>query len=190
MSESHDTPPKPAPPPGTDGWVEERYRPTSSLGETFGAMISPADREITDEEKAARSRATAILCHMSVLFGVPIFLAPFFKRDDPFVLHHAKASAVIFLVFYSTLLAALLGSGWFFALTLSAYIPGIICIWRASGGEAAGMTGLGGVGEMLFFPLKPRASALGDDYAQPLLDGATDEESAPKRLPYAPQDGN
>lgn len=93
---------------------------------------------------------------MSILCGFPIFLFALFTRDDPFVLHHAKAAGAGFLLFYASLIFGILWSPAWFWIALALYIPSLIGVWRASAGQRLGLLGFGLVGEVLFFPFQPR----------------------------------
>lgn len=161
MSED-DTKHKPwlGPPPGSDGWIES-YDPLKTgskegVSPTVRALIRRPgeDGKLSKEERAARARSMAILCHMSVLFGFPIFLFSLFQRDDPFVLHHAKAAGVSFVLFYGLLVVGIMVHPvWFFAM-LASYLFPLVAIWRASQGARAGWLGLGPFGEATFFPFQ------------------------------------
>lgn len=99
----------------------------------------------------------ALFMHMSTLCGIPIFLLGiFFRREDPFILHHAKAAGAGFLFFYGALLLGLLVWTPLFWVALVFYIPSLIGVWRGVSGERVGWLGLGHVGEALFFPIQPR----------------------------------
>lgn len=161
-------------PRGTDGWAIDQYAPTVGVGETMKALVHrPRHRELTEEELASRARAMALFCHMSVLFGLPVFLIPMVTRDDPFVLHHAKAAAVIFTIFYGALVSAIVVSPLIFAGVVFAYLPGLIAVHHAAGGEKAGLLGMGWAGELLLFPIqtKRERALLEGERAPKLLDG-------------------
>ncbi len=160
-------------PAEADGWIEGEYAPTVGVGETFKTLVHrPRDRAFTEEELASRARAMALFCHMSVLFGLPVFLAPMFTRDDPFVLHHAKASGAIFCIFYGALILGIALDPWIFAGVVGAYLPGLIAVHKAAGGEKAGVLGLGWLGEALFFliDVKPEHRKLTSDAPRALLE--------------------
>lgn len=154
------TPREPTP-PDTDGWLEGE-EPAAVVVPSMRALIRRPDGRISPGERAARSSAMAILCHLSVFFGFPIFLFPMVMRDDAFVLHHAKASALAFVLFYGLLLAGFVWHAGFFWVMLAAYIFPLVGIWRASRGERAGVLGLGHQGEGVFFLLQasPRDAKL------------------------------
>jgi hypothetical protein len=160
-------------PAEADGWVEGEYAPTVGVGETFKSLVHrPRGRDFTEEELASRARAMALFCHMSVLFGLPVFLAPMVTRDDPFVLHHAKAAGAIFCIFYGALILGIALEPWLFAGVVAAYLPGLIAVHKAAGGEQAGALGLGWLGEALFFPvrLKPEHRKLTAERPRALLE--------------------
>jgi hypothetical protein len=76
-------------------------------------------RELSPEERAARTRYMAIFCHMGVLFGIPVFVIPMVERRDPALLKHAKAAAITFIIFHIAMIMAIgasavlcPGSGW------------------------------------------------------------------------------
>lgn len=145
----------PASPPGADGWLEDAHLPSINVRETLQVWFKK-NPKIGLEERAARARVMSLFFHMSVFFGIPVFLVAFVKRDDPFALHHAKAAAVSFLTFYAALFIAFQGSMFAFGVCLLAYIPALFAIWAAAGGHHAGVLGWGHVGEILFFPIKAK----------------------------------
>ncbi|MEC9396091.1 MAG: DUF4870 domain-containing protein [Myxococcota bacterium] len=143
-------------PPETDGWIET-YEPTEEgLSPTIRGLVRRPgeDGRLSKDERAARARSMAILCHMSVLFGFPIFLFSLFQRDDPFVLHHAKASGVAFVLFYGLLVLGIVVHPVLFLAMLATYLFPLVAIWRASKGAKAGWLGLGPIGEATFFPFQ------------------------------------
>lgn len=145
----------PASPPGADGWLEDAYLPSINVRETLQVWFKK-DAKIGLKEQAARARVMSLFFHMSVFFGLPIFLVAFIKRDDPFALHHAKAAAVSFASFYGALFVAFTGSTLALGLCLLAYLPALFAIWSAAGGRHAGLLGWGYVGEILFFPIQAK----------------------------------
>ncbi|MFB6351933.1 MAG: hypothetical protein ABEN55_17390, partial [Bradymonadaceae bacterium] len=109
----------------TDEWT---YRPeTDSDGAADSAEMATDERtrspaRTSDDKPAAPqtdadagfpSRATtmAILSHMSVLFGIPVFLVPLLQRTHPLSLHHAKAAGLIWFAFYALLGLSSLATG-------------------------------------------------------------------------------
>lgn len=139
----------------TDGWIETSPQDLPAAA-SFRALVRRRSVQLTPQDLAARSRASAILMHMSILCGFPIFLFALFKRDDAFVLHHAKAAGAGFVLFYGALLGGLLWEPILFWCALTLYVPSLIGVWRAAVGERAGLFGLGLPGEVLFFPFQPR----------------------------------
>lgn len=152
-------------PDGVDGSVEATgHGPTMTLSLFSQALVKRPDGRLTVQDKRARAQAFSILCHMSVLFGLPMFLGPFISRDEAYGLHHAKASAVNFMTFHAAMLAAILFDPRFFALVLVSYVPAWVGIWRAARGQRVGVFGFGPLAEVMFFWLnaKPQPLALLD----------------------------
>lgn len=149
--------PHPQPSPeqdSTDGWIESAQ---ISPAESFQALVRRRRASaLTPRDRAARARASALLMHMSILCGFPIFLFALFTRDDAFVLHHAKAAGAGFVLFYASLIFGILWSPLFFWVALALYVPSLVGVWRASAGQRSGLFGLGLVGEVLFFPFQPK----------------------------------
>lgn len=160
-------------PQGVDGTVEAgaQHGPRLTLSAGWRALTVRPDATLSPEERRARAQAFSVLCHMSVLFGIPMFLWPMAKRDDAFGLHHGKASAINFLVFHLALIASVLINQWFFVAVLASYLPAWVGIWRAARGEKVGLFGFGPIGEVAFFMLKPKETpqpeALLEDQSQP-----------------------
>ena len=157
MSEQNKSrPPWMGPPPETDGWIETYESREEGLSPTIRGLVRRPgeDGRLSKEERAARARSMAILCHMSVLFGFPIFLFSLFQRDDPFVLHHAKAAGVAFVLFYGLLVLGIVVHPVLFLAMLATYLFPLVAIWRASQGARAGWFGLGPIGEATFFPFQ------------------------------------
>lgn len=149
-------------PDGTDGSVETAQGPYPITWQPpLGALSRKPSAALTPQERQSRAQAFSILCHMSVLFGLPMFLIPMFKRDQAFSLHHAKASAINFIVFHLAMLASVIFHPYFLFALLVSYIPGWIGIWRAARGQRVGILGFGPVGEAVFFMLPARAATLG-----------------------------
>ena len=163
---SSSPPALPPPPPETDGWLEAAYAPAPKAPLFKLTPPRPGDGAMTQAERAARARANALLCHMSVLFGLPIFLMFLWRQRDPFLLHHAKSAGAIWLLFYVSLGLAIVVSPGFLALSCLLYGSSLVAIWRASVGRGAGWVGLGPVGEGVFFPFQRVRGAL--DSEQPL----------------------
>lgn len=106
----------------------------------------------------SRPKTMAILSYMSVLFGLPVFLVPLIQRKHPLSLHHAKAAGLISFVFYTLLGLSAFATGLFLPLTMLAYLPALVGIYRAVQGREAGKWGLGDLAERLFPYPKVRQS--------------------------------
>lgn len=111
--------------------------------------LAIADRTFAPDD-VERGRIMAVFCHFSVMFGLPVFVIPFLLRDNAFVLHHAKAAGVIYLLCTAWLAAALLNCALFLPFAFLCYIPALIGIHRASAGVEAGSAALGRTGESVF----------------------------------------
>jgi hypothetical protein len=155
--------------PGADGWVDGARRRSPVVDdEPHGPDIdldgpeeqplvhtSPWEKwaEQRDREPAEtpvqRGKAMAILSHMSVLFGIPVFLVPIIKRDNAFALHHAKAAMVIYLLFIAGFVASFLTCGLALPFALLLYVPAIVGVVHAARGDEAGPWALGHLGEKL-----------------------------------------
>jgi hypothetical protein len=111
------------------------------------------DPDDAPEPVVSRAATMAVLSHMSVLFGVPVFLVPLVRRRDALSLHHAKAAALVWLAFYATLALSFFVSGLFTPVMLLLYLPVLVGIHRAVQGREAGRWGAGDLAEWLFpFP--------------------------------------
>jgi len=110
-------------------------------------MVHSPQSSLSEVEQG---KTMAIFCHLSVLFGLPIFIVPFIQRDNDFALHHAKAATVTFVSMLAALTLTVLTCGLAFPLLFLAYVPAIVGIVQASNGQQAGTWGFGGVGEALF----------------------------------------
>lgn len=112
--------------------------------------------ETTDErpedvgDGLTRPKVMALLSHLSVFFGVPVFVAPFFLRRDSLSLHHAKAAAVVYFLFYAFLAGALFGWPALTPVAMVMYLPALVGIYRTVQGRDAGLLGFGALGEWLF----------------------------------------
>ncbi len=152
-------------PPGTDGWIhpQRQPRPTDfaephvpelDLGEPQNYPLQRTqvrvDVQTPAEQEASRGKAMAVLAHLSILFGVPVFLAPLFLRNNALALHHAKAAAVIYVLFLLTGVLSFFTCALAFPLAMLCYVPALIGIARAAHGEKAGRWGLGDLGERIF----------------------------------------
>jgi hypothetical protein len=113
-------------------------------------------RELSPEERAARTRYMAIFCHMGVLFGIPVFVIPMVERRDPALLKHAKAAAITFIIFHIAMIMAIGASAWWLAGLLLCYVPALAGVWSASRDRPVGWIGLGPLGELMFTPIQPR----------------------------------
>lgn len=116
----------------------------------------PTGGDDTSGRRLDRAEVMAILSHMSVLFGIPVFMVPLVVRKDALALHHAKAAAIAYFAFYGVLLAAMFGSSLLLPVALAFYIPPLVGIARAVQHRDAGLLGLGDLGEWLFPWPKPR----------------------------------
>lgn len=146
-------------PPGADGSVEGAQGPYPvSFG--FGLLLKPKpDATLSPQEIQSRAQAFCVLCHMSVLFGLPMFVIPMLKRDHDFSLHHAKASAINFIVFHVAMLASIYVHPYLLAAVLLSYVPGWAGIFRAARGERVGWIGFGPIAERVFFMLQAAPQA-------------------------------
>lgn len=144
-----------APPPNTDGWVEDsqathRQPPPSQLPVRTGDTLpEPAAADDADEGKAL-----ALLSHASLLFGIPVFILPMLQKDNRFALHHSKAAAVNFICFTIAVSLTIVTCGLAFPLIFVCYVPAIVGAVRAANGELAGSWGWGRTGERLFSGLQ------------------------------------
>jgi hypothetical protein len=152
---------------GADGWVQSPadQRPYAEPGRGPDLDLdAPPDQPIARRAPESRGesppdRATdttvedgkpmAVLSHMSILFGLPIFLVPIIKRDNAFALHHAKSAMVIFLLFILAFVASFATCGLAVPLALLLYVPAIVGVVHAARGERAGRWALGHWGERL-----------------------------------------
>ncbi|MGM0557128.1 MAG: hypothetical protein ACQEVA_12165 [Myxococcota bacterium] len=157
------------PQPGVDGWVDgahdrrpvvedEPRGPEFDLGgpeerplarrDSWEKWAEERDQEPV-ESPVQRGKPMAILSHMSVLFGVPVFLIPIIKRDNAFALHHAKSAMVIYLLFIAGLIASFATCGLALPFALLLYVPAIVGVVHAARGDRAGPWALGHLGERL-----------------------------------------
>lgn len=117
---------------------------------TDEARPAPDDPRPDPTESDGRDgRSLAILSHMSLLFGLPIFLIPLLQRKNALAIHHAKAAGLIYFGFYGTLLLSMYSTGLFVPLAMLFYLPGLVGIYRAINKQAAGRWGLGDLAERL-----------------------------------------
>ena len=121
--------------------AEASARQGGSLDEQWGTFSADEIEEGT---------MMAIFSHFSIMFGIPVFVATLYLRDNSFALHHAKAAGVIYLACMAMLAAALLNCAFFLPLVFVCYIPALIGIYRAAAGVEAGTAALGTIGERVF----------------------------------------
>lgn len=167
MSSSSDNPSdKPERERGADGWVDSSQKRPFARPEPGPDLDldAPPDQPIARRAPESRGenppdRATdttvedgkpmAVLSHMSILFGLPIFLIPIIRRDNAFALHHAKSAMVVFLLFILAFVASFATCGLAVPLALLLYVPAIVGVVHAARGESAGPWALGHLGERL-----------------------------------------
>ena len=117
--------------------------------------LVPAQQHAIEVAKdVEHGRSMAIFAHCSVLFGLPVFAAPLVLRDSSFALHHAKAAAVNYLLFFSIVLLSVFVWEWIAVLTILCYLPALIGVIQASNGRLAGTFGFGVTGEKVFHRIK------------------------------------
>ena len=127
------------------------------FGQPYDQPPVPADTSrsqpaASDDEKrpSADGRSMAVISHMSVLFGIPVFLVPVLRRRTPLGVHHAKAASLIYFGFYLNLALAMFASGFFLPVAMLFYLPGVVGVYRALRRQEAGKWGLGDLAERLF----------------------------------------
>lgn len=125
--------------------------------EVVETALVPVGEEGVEGERH-RGRPMAIFSYASVMFGVPVFLAVFAMRDNAFALHHARAAACVFLLFYLMIGLSFLSCAFFLPLAMVCYIPALVGIHHAAAGREAGKAALGDAGERLFGWIRPRES--------------------------------
>jgi hypothetical protein len=158
----------PPTPPETDGWVrpERNSRPVDFaeprpaepvLSEPghYPLQRTRRSRESSQErdrfaDSAKKGQTMAIFAHLSIVFGLPVFLIPMLQRNNAFALHHAKAAGTIFGIFFLCGLVAFLTCGLAVPLALLCYVPALVAITKAAKLEGAGTWGLGEMGERIF----------------------------------------
>lgn len=135
---------------------EARQRWDSTLDDLDGSDDLPVDvpeppPEIRAEpETEDGGKLMAVLSHLSVFFGVPVFLIPLFRREEPLATDHARAAAVVYTAFYATLAVALFGAPLVFALTMFLYVPAAIGVYQSVLGAAPGPWAGGRIATWLF----------------------------------------
>lgn len=87
------------------------------------------------------SRAMAVLCHLSMVLGLPLWLVPMLTRDNAFTLHHAKDAAIIwvmgFVIFSAGLVIWFMTCGLLpvFGLALLMWLPTLMGLFSAINGQ-------------------------------------------------------
>ena len=87
------------------------------------------------------SRAMAVLCHVSMVLGLPLWLVPMLTRDNAFTLHHAKDAAIIwvmgFVIFSAGLVIWFMTCGLLpvFGLALLMWLPTLMGLFSAINGQ-------------------------------------------------------
>ena len=115
--------------------------------------LATDERAESDAGFPSRAKSMAVLSHMSVLFGIPVFLVPLIQRKEALPLHHAKAAGLIWFVFYGLLALSTLTTGLLIPVMFLFYLPALVGIYRAIQGREAGRWGLGDLAERIFpFP--------------------------------------
>lgn len=160
-SDAHDSDEDRSPTRKPDLWDDLGLETDAELPQVRDTAVPEAETEgptddWTGEDPPDRGRIMAILAHLSVVFGVPVFLVPLVLRKDALSLHHAKAAAVIFFAFYATLSLAMFSSSLFLPVAMALYIPGLVGIRRAVRERSAGHLGLGSLAELVFPWPRPR----------------------------------
>jgi hypothetical protein len=132
--------------------VDDVDREVTALADLIASGEIRVDQQQSPDESDVieEGRMMAIFSHFSIMFGIPVFVATFFLRDNAFALHHAKAAGVIYLACLTMLALALLNCAFFLPLVFVCYIPALIGIYRAAAGVEAGTAALGTIGERVF----------------------------------------
>lgn len=150
---------------GADGWVDEEQqqppRQTAQEPRNAGPQIDDVRQDSQREmvhsgqnrpsklESGDNGKMLAILSHLSILFGIPLFLIPLIQRESPLALHHAKAAAVTYGMLMIAGIITMVTCGIGFPLILLCYVPAIIGVVNASNEQPAGKWGMGDFGEQL-----------------------------------------
>lgn len=151
---------------GADGWVDEeqQQRPPQTAQEPRNAgpqmegvrQDSQGDLARRPQQQPSQTgsdsedgKMLAILSHLSILFGIPIFLIPLIQRENAFALHHAKAAAVTYGMLMIAGMLSVVTCGLGVPLIFLCYVPAIIGIVKATNEELAGKWGMGDFGEQL-----------------------------------------
>lgn len=168
---------------GADGWVDDVdvHAPTQAMPGILDdeppnnppVRLPQAEKHTqrtsteTLETEIEDGKTLAILSHASLLFGLPMFMIPMFMRDNRFALHHSKAAAITFGLFWLSAGLTAVSCGLFFPLMLLCYIPALVGLIQAANGKLAGTWGMGNFGESLLSGLKvPPENLLGDSPPQ------------------------
>ena len=153
---------EPTGPASADGWIDSAEEPTAERRERpwpdfdrgedqLPARVEQHARQDEDvDDEIDEGKALAVLSHLSILFGIPVFLVPMLQRDNAFALHHAKSAGVIFVAFLLALSLSMVTCGLAMPLALLVYVPALVGIVNASRGEEAGPWAFGKLGEKMF----------------------------------------
>ena len=118
----------------TSGSAHAPQGPPDSEAVAGAAVVEPANVDDT-------SKALAVLCHLSMFLGIPIWIVPLITRDNAFTLHHAKDAAVTWAlgmtVFIGGLAIWILSCGLLPVpfLVFVLYIPMLMGIFSAANGQ-------------------------------------------------------
>lgn len=119
---------------GTTGSADEPQGQPDVEAVASGPVVEPANVDDT-------SKALAVLCHLSLFLGIPIWIVPLITRDNAFTLHHAKDAAVTWalgmLVFVGGFAVFILTCGLLpvFVLVFALYIPMLMGLFSAAYGQ-------------------------------------------------------
>jgi hypothetical protein len=130
--------------------VAQEPPPNSSLQPTNdwgNPQREPANRFEYDVESG---RTLALLSHLGIIFGLPLFIIPLITRDNALSLHHAKAAAANFIFMMIAAVVTFVTCGLGFPLLFLPWVFAIVGMVNASGGKEAGPWGLGTLGESVF----------------------------------------
>lgn len=116
--------------------------------ESYDGKASLAKSPVSSQE-IEDGKTLALLCHGSLLFGLPLFILPLLMRDNRFALHHAKAAGVTYVLFMMMAVLTVLTCGVAFPLIFLCYVPAFVGMVSAAKGELAGVWGMGKLGESL-----------------------------------------
>lgn len=73
---------------------ESTNESSSTPAETLTVEVGGPELVTIDDS----ARAMAVLCHLSMVLGLPLWLVPLLTRDNAFTLHHAKDAAIIWVM--------------------------------------------------------------------------------------------